>query len=98
MSRWTHVITNEHGHTTRYEALRHDAMERHGALLRHGLAVLVRHGVAAWMEACSKLPTPPRRSAEDDTPKPCTLPAGLSPEVVNVLVAMTMGHMEQVHP
>lgn len=63
----------------------------------HGLGVLVRHGVAVWMDVCSKLPTALRQSAKDSTAKPCPLPEGSSPEVVNVLVAMTLGHMEQVH-
>ncbi len=97
MSRWARVITSEHDHATHYEALRQHVMERHGAVVRNGLAVLLDQGVAAWMEACSKLPTPPRRSAKDHTVKPCPLPEGSSPEVVNVLVAMTLGHMEQVH-
>ncbi len=42
MSRWPCVIASEHDHATHYEALRHDAMERHGAVVCHGLGVLVR--------------------------------------------------------
>lgn len=101
MSRRTHAIASEHNapeHAARYEVLRHHAMQRHGAMARHGLAVLLGQGVAAWMDAWSKVPAMALRSAKDDSPKPCPLPAGSSAEVVRVLVAMTLGHLQQVHP
>jgi len=84
-------------HAARYEALRNQAMEHHAPVARHGLAVLLRQGVAAWMEAWCKVPAPPSRSAEDERLKPCPLPAGASAEVVHVLAAMTLGHVEEVH-
>jgi len=91
----TEQTASEHG--ARYEALRSHMRERDTSA-RHGLAVLLRQGVAAWMEAWSKLPAaPPSRSADDERPKPCPLPDGASAEVVHVLAAMTLGHVEEVH-
>jgi len=84
MSRRTHAIASEHN------------APEHAA--RHGLAVLLGQGVAAWMDAWSKVPAMALRSAKDDSPKPCPLPEGSSADVVRVLVAMTLGHLQQVHP
>ena len=84
-------------HTARYEALRHDVVDCHTPVARHGLAVLMRQGVAAWMHAWSTLPAAEPRSV-NDTPRPCALPEGASIEMVRVLAAMTLGHIEQVQP
>ena len=100
MTRPTRTMTTEQTaseHAARYEALRNHAMEHHAPVARHGLAVLLGQGMAAWMEAWSKLPAPPSRSAEDERPKPCPLPDGASTEVVRILAAMTLGHIEEVH-
>jgi len=99
MSRLTPAITTMQTaseHTARYEALRCHMLERDTST-RHGLAVLLRQGVAAWMEAWSKLPAAPPGSAKDESPRPCPLPDGASTEVVHVLAAMTLGHVEEVH-
>ncbi len=84
-------------HTARYEALRHQAMERQGGVVCHGLAVLLRQGVAAWMDAVAKVPAPAVRSARDDKARPHALPGASSAEVVRVLAAMTLEHIQQVH-
>ena len=80
----------------RYEALRNQAIARHAPVVRHGLAVLLRHGMAAWMDAWSKVPAPPPRSAKDDRLRLCPVPEGSSAEVIRVLAAMALGHMQKV--
>ena len=99
MSRLPHAIPSEQWTSEcaiRYEALRNQAIERHAPVARHGLAVLLRHGMAAWMDAWSKVPAPPPRSAKDDSLRPCPVPDGSSAEVIRVLVAMAMGHIQEV--
>lgn len=53
-------------HAARYEALRARAEEHHVSESRDGLVVLLRQGVAAWIEAWSTLtaPSAPRRQAQ----------------------------------
>ncbi len=84
-------------HATRYEAMRRQVMQRQGGLVCYGLAVLLRQGVAAWMEVASQVPAPARRSTQDNTGRPPPLPEGSNAEVVHVLAAMTMEHIQPVH-
>ncbi len=83
-------------HAARYEALRRHATQREGGVAGYGLAVLLRQGVAAWMELASQVPVPARRSAREDKGRPYALPGGSSVEVVHVLAAMTLEHIPQV--
>ena len=85
-------------HATRYETLRNQAIDRQAPLARHGLAMLLRHGMAAWMEAWSKVPEPPPpRSTRDESRRSFALPDESSAEVVRVLAAMALGQMQEVH-
>ncbi len=100
MSTHSRLVISEQSaseHAARYEALRHHQVERQGAIAGYGLAVLLRQGVAAWMAVASKVPAPARRSAQDDQRKPPALPGGSNAEVVHVLAAMTIEHIQQVH-
>lgn len=81
----------------RYEALRHYAMVRDAPIARHGLAVLLRQGVAAWMKTWSGvLAAPVLRSSPDECPNPCPLPDGTNAELVRLLAAMVLGHAQGV--
>ena len=100
MSRQPRPVTSEQNaseHAARYEALRRHATEHRGGVARHGLAVLLRQGVAAWMDVASQVPAPALRSAKDDARSPPPLPGDSSAEVVRVLAAMTLEHIQQVH-
>ena len=100
MSRLTRVMTSEQTtpeHASRYETLRNHALQRDASVARHGLAVLLRQGMAAWLKAWSKLPLPPPRSAQYESPRPFPMPDGSSAEVVHILAAMTLGHLQEVH-
>ncbi len=100
MSRQPRPVISEQSvseHAARYEALRHHQRERPGAIAGYGLAVLLRQGVAAWMEVASQVPAPAQRSTQDNTGRPPPLPGGSNAEVVHVLAAMTMEHIQQVH-
>ncbi len=82
-------------HVTRYEALRVLILDGQIAIAQHGLAVLLRQGMAVWMDEWAKMPVPPPRVARDEHPRPGPLPEGASADVIRVLVAMTMGHFQQ---
>lgn len=85
-------------HAVRYEVLRTQAMERPAMAPRHGLAVLLGRGVAAWMDAWSELPAPAERPRREEYPQQSTpLPYNASTEVVRVLASMAMGHIEEVY-
>jgi len=84
-------------HAARYEALRAYAIERHVPASRDGLVVLLRQGLAAWMDAWSSLPTASPRPAKVERQSPSLLPDDASSEVVHVLAAMTLGHILEVH-
>jgi hypothetical protein len=84
-------------HADRYEALRRHVIEPHDVpAAREGLAVLLRQGVVAWMKAWSRLPAPGVRTVQNECEKP-PLPDGASAEVVRVIAAMALGHIEEVH-
>jgi len=85
---------NTPAHVTRYEELRRHAVERQILAGRLGLAVLLRQGLAAWVEQWSKVPAP-APSAERSRPSP--LPDDSSADVINVLAAMALSHMQEVH-
>jgi hypothetical protein len=99
MTEPTHISTtqmrvSEYG--ARYEVLRRHALERqHAPAARDGLAVLLRQGVAAWMDAWSRVPAPPPPATGNRGPK-AVLPDS-SAEVVRVLAAMALGHIQEVH-
>jgi len=85
-------------HAARYETLRSQAIDGHALVARHGLTVLLRQGMAAWMEAWFQVPvSSPSRSARDERPRSFPLPDGASLEVVRVLTAMALGHRQEVH-
>ena len=87
---------NAPAHVVRYEELRRHAVERQILAGRFGLAVLLRQGLAAWVEQWSKVPAPlPTPSVEISRPSP--LPDGTSADVIHVLAAMALGHMQEVH-
>jgi hypothetical protein len=82
-------------HATRYETIRRHVIEQSSFASRDGLVVLLRQGVAAWMDAWSMLPLPTRPTGTEST-RPWPWPDGTSMEVVRVLVAMTLGHIQEV--
>jgi len=81
-------------HVERYEALRGRAIDPHHApTARDGLAVLLRQGMASWIQAWSTLPAPAAPSAQNNHQKP-PLPDGASAEVVRILADMALGHIQ----
>lgn len=84
-------------HAERYEMLRAHAVAPHALASRDGLVVLLRQGVAAWMAAWSRLPAPWTPPAQAERQRPSPLPDEASPEVVRILAAMTLSHIQEVH-
>ncbi len=100
MSRQPRLVTSEQSaseHAARYEVLRRHVIARQGAIACYGLVVLLRQGVAAWMDVASQVPAPALRSTQDDARSPPPLPGDSSAEVVRVLAAMTLEHIQQVY-
>ena len=85
---------NAPAHVARYEELRGHAVERQILAGRFGLAILLRQGLAAWVEQWSKAPAP-TLSAKRSRPSP--LSDDISMDVINVLAAMALGHVQEVH-
>jgi hypothetical protein len=83
-------------HAARYEALRAYVVERQAPPSRDGLVVLLSRGVAAWMEAWSRLSASPPRPLQAERQRPSPLPDEVSAEVVHVLAAMALGHIREV--
>jgi hypothetical protein len=99
---WTRLTIREQGVATltaRYEALRDHAIERHPDGVRHGSALVLRQGVAAWMQVTCETAT---TATPDTAPLPagarlCSLPEGAAAQMVYVLAAMALKHAEEVH-
>lgn len=87
---------SEPDHAIRYEALRAYAVKRDAPLSRDGLIVLLRQGVADWMEAWSSLPAPSPAPVQAERRRASPLPDDASADVVRVLAAMTLSHIEEV--
>ncbi len=84
-------------HAAHYEELRHHAIQRDDPVARHGLAVLLRRGVAAWIAAWSGVPAASvSRSAVDERPDSCPWPGSTNAELVRLLAAMALGHVQEV--
>jgi hypothetical protein len=80
----------------RYEELRQHAVEHQTLAGRLGLAVLLQQGLAAWVEQWSKMPAPTPVSCAE-TVRPAPLRDDTSTEVINVLAAMVLSHVQEVH-
>ena len=83
-------------HVARYEELRREAVERQILAGRFGLAVLLRQGLAAWVEKWSKMPAP-QRAPSAEILRTAPLPDDTRAEVIHVLAAMALGHLQEVH-
>ncbi len=97
----TYGAANEQGaldHTTRYETLRAYAIQRHTLASREGLVVLLRQGVAAWVDAWSRLPAPPAPpSVLSEDQRSSLLADDVGAEVVRILAAMALTHIQEAH-
>lgn len=83
--------------TARYETLRYRAVHRHFPASQNGLVVLLRQGVAAWMDAWSRLPAPQPRPVQDKCEQTLSLTDDVCTELIRVLAAMTLGNIREVH-
>ena len=79
------------GHTlvARYEALRQDVLgsgvRRHTV---HGLALLMRRGMAAWMESVAEEPR--RDAATPSAPAAMRMPEGIEGNLVDIVASMAV--------
>jgi len=87
----------EAAHATRYETLRAYTLERQGPPSRDELVILLRHGMAAWMDAWSGLPAPRPQPIQAEPHKSLPMHDDTSIEVVHVLATMTLSHFQEVY-
>ncbi|MFJ9541390.1 hypothetical protein ACIRPX_29570 [Streptomyces sp. NPDC101225] len=81
------------GAADRYEELRAAVFEGRGAGWRHGWAVLVRSGMAAWSKAVAALVPPPR--ATDEMPVQAVAVEGeAADQLVHVLAGLVLGRLQ----
>lgn len=83
-------------HALRYESLRTAAVEQCRLSRRDGLVVLLRHGVAAWMDAWSRLPSPPAPAVQTKRQRSSSWSDDASAEVVRILASMTTSNIQEV--
>jgi hypothetical protein len=76
--------------------LRGYALQRQLLANQLGLAVLRLQGLAAWVVQWSKLPVPtPTHAAEISTPS--VLSDDTHADVIHVLTAMALSHLQEIH-
>lgn len=80
----------------RYETLRGQVLQRQLLADRLGLGILRLQGLAAWIMQWSKLSARTAPPAAE-SPRPPVLPDKIHADVINVLAAMAIGHLPEVH-
>lgn len=88
-------LEHEAEHAARYKALRAGALSHGVAVPRDGLVLLMHKGLRAWMSAWASLPAPPSPRG-DPSHRPLSTPP--SDEVIHVLAAMALEHIQEVQP
>jgi hypothetical protein len=82
--------------TGRYEELRRRVIDEAGRLPRGpGVAIFVRQGLMAWMQAWPE--EAGRSISSPSTQEPAGLPVGLYEDVTQLLVDMIFHHRQEVH-
>ena len=80
----------------RYEQLRCGVLEGRFSGDRHGLALLIREGMAAWIEAWSLCLIPATPAVTSPQQEASLLPQGLHGEMVHVLANITLNQLQRV--
>ncbi len=75
--------------TDGYERLRGQAVRPGNGRDRCGLAVLARQGVAGWLGSLAELPAAP------PMPQPARAPEARDAEMMDILLAMAVSHMQE---
>ena len=84
-------------HAAGYEQLRRHLVDGKLTCDRLGVALVLREGLAGWLEQWSKLPVPTALSSAATSPA-AALPKPACTEVVQVLSAMALSHMNEIFP
>jgi hypothetical protein len=78
-----------------YEALRSDVLDFDGHTRAvRGLALLMRHGMAVWMQGVSETRVPALVSSRCASERP--LPVGIEQSLVDILATMTLATTAEV--
>ena len=82
----------------RYEQLRSDALSRgQGISTGFGLTLFLRHGMMAWMRACSYSVTPPASVSAQPNPV-SSLPCDVRAQAVLILAGILLGNKPEANP
>lgn len=83
------AITEEPALVEHYEALRKDVVNFDGHSYRaHGLALLIRKGMAAWIKSMSEEPA--RIAGSPPPPTALPLPVGIEQPLIDILATMAL--------
>jgi hypothetical protein len=83
------VSADGHALTEQYEAMRHGALAKDGYRdVAHGLALLMRKGMAAWMRGIAEHPSPV--AAVPPTASAGRLPEGIERGLIDIVAAMAL--------
>jgi hypothetical protein len=80
-----------------YEHLRRHAVSGRISGIRHGLAVMLQKGMAAWMEQLSLVQTLAERKPSDRTGAEQILPDGQCDELVDLLTNLALARLTEVN-
>jgi hypothetical protein len=88
----------EHDWVTAYEDLRRAALEEPGGYARRapGLALLLRAGIAAWMQACRSVAGPVLSARPPSSATTRALPVTVRAEVTVLLTEMALAAATEV--
>ena len=81
-----------------YEHLRRHAVSGRISGIRHGLAVMLQKGMAAWMEQLASVQTLAETEPPDRTSAEQRLPDGRCDELVDLLANLAMARLMEATP
>lgn len=81
--------------STRYEQLRAQVLGQGDGRGGVGLVVLLRHGVAAWIEVCAERPPPPASRADTAPEEAMPIEEAAYAELIRVVAGMVLHHYQE---
>ena len=81
-----------------YERLRRHMLQGSPGGGGFGLAVLLREGVAAWIDRCAACPAPSMNANDAAAAPPIRLPSQFHAGLVQILASLAWTMTQEIHP